>query len=384
MDPLLIVIILLVLVIAGLIFKSSRGQQGPPVSAEDVATELKPKMLELLGSALESNNALFIDLAGTKTENLLNPFKSQIANLDKAVKELRTSHDSEKGTVKTLTEQMMDLASSNISVTESLRSSTSRGLWGENQLRNVIRLAGCERHITYDEQKTGRNLEQLEGEGSGRPDFVISFPNGSSLAIDAKAPKLTSQWIETQANKDLSEAEKAVEQEKYATNFKDHITKLSQKKYWEHYVQESPQSPQLVIMFLPAESLLSDALIFDATIFDYAAKRKVALATPISLLAMLWAVEKGWQEFQHSENAEKIKEAAIKLNTDVKNFVQRFGDTGKELKQAVDQYNSTLKGYRTMRKTLDTFESFKIWDENIEIPDPKTIKESVDPIPDED
>ena len=49
MDPLLIVIILLVLVIAGLIFKSSRGQHGSPVSAEDVATELEPKMLELLG-----------------------------------------------------------------------------------------------------------------------------------------------------------------------------------------------------------------------------------------------------------------------------------------------------------------------------------------------
>ncbi len=147
MDTSLTVIILLVLVIlvvlvASLIFKSSRGQHGSSVSAEDVATELEPKMLELLGKALESNNAMFTDLAGTKTENLLDPFKNQIANLDKAVKELRTSHDSEKGTVKTLGDQIMDLASSNRSVTESLRSSTSRGLWGEHQLRNVIRLAG--------------------------------------------------------------------------------------------------------------------------------------------------------------------------------------------------------------------------------------------------
>jgi len=378
MDPLLIVIILLVLVIAGLIFKSSRGQHGPPVSAEDVATELEPKMLELLGRALESNNATFTELAGTKTKNLLNPFKSQIENLEKAVKELRTSHDSEKGTVKTLTDQIMDLASSNRSVTESLRSSTSSGLWGEHQLRNVIRLAGMERHISYDEQKKGTNLQQdLAGEGTGVPDFVISLPNGSSLAIDAKTP--TKTWIKTQENKDLPEAEKEVIQKQYAQNFKDHITKLGRKDYFKHY--DGP-NPELVVMFLPAESLLSDALILDATIFDHAAAKNVALATPISLLAMLWAVAKGWQEFQFSERADEIVIAAQTLNTNVKNFVKRFGDTGKELKQAVEQYNLTLKGYKTMRTTLDKFESFEIWNE--EISDPNPIEVPVDPIPDED
>ena len=71
-----------------------------------------------------------------------------------------------------------------------------------------------ERHITYDEQKVGQNLEQeLEGEGSGKPDFVLSLPNGSSLAIDSKAP--TELWIEAQENKDLQEAEKEVIQKNY-------------------------------------------------------------------------------------------------------------------------------------------------------------------------
>jgi len=383
MDTSLTVIILLVLVIlvvlvASLIFKSSRGQHGSSVSAEDVATELEPKMLELLGKALESNNAMFTDLAGTKTENLLDPFKNQIANLDKAVKELRTSHDSEKGTVKTLGDQIMDLASSNRSVTESLRSSTSSGLWGEHQLRNVIRLAGMERHITYDEQKVGQNLQQeLEGEGSGKPDFVLSLPNGSSLAIDSKAP--TELWIEAQENKDLPEAEKEVIQKNYSKKIRGHITKLSEKKYWEHY---DGSNPELVVMFLPAESLLSDALILDAGLFDYAAAKNVALATPISLLAMLWAVAKGWQEFQFSERADEIVIAAQTLNSNVKNFVQRFGDTGEKLDKAVNQYNLTLKGYKTMRTTLDKFESFEIWNE--EIPDPNPIEVLVDPIPDED
>ena len=70
MDPLLIVIILLVLVIAGLIFKLSQDQHGSPVSAEDVATKLEPKMLELLSKAMKNNNDEFTELAGTKTENL--------------------------------------------------------------------------------------------------------------------------------------------------------------------------------------------------------------------------------------------------------------------------------------------------------------------------
>ena len=378
MDPLLIVIILLVLVIAGLIFKLSQDQHGSPVSAEDVATKLEPKMSELLSKAMKNNNDMFTELAGTKTENLLNPFKNQIINLNTAVKDLKASHESEKGTVKTLGEQIMDLASSNRSVTESLRSSTSRGLWGEHQLRNVIRLAGMERHITYDEQKVGQNLEQeLEGEGSGKPDFVLSLPNGSSLAIDSKAP--TELWIEAQENKDLQEAEKEVIQKNYAKKIRGHITKLSEKKYWEHY---DGSNPELVVMFLPAESLLSDAFILDAGLFPYASEKNVVLATPISLLAMLWAVAKGWQEFQFSERADEIVIEAKRLNSNVKNFVERFGETGEKLEKAVKQYNLTLTGYKTMRTTLDKFESFEIWNE--EIPDPNSIEVLVDPIPDKE
>jgi len=133
-------------------------------------------------------------------------------------------------------------------------------------------------------------------------------------------------------------------------------------------------------MFLPAESLLSDALILDAGLFDYAAAKNVALATPISLLAMLWAVAKGWQEFQFSERADEIVIAAQTLNSNVKNFVQRFGETGDRLDKVVKQYNLTLTGYKTMRTTLDKFESFEIWNE--EIPDPNPIEVPVDPIPD--
>ena len=291
---------------------------------------------------------------------------------------MKASHESEKGTVKTLGEQIMDLASSNRSVTESLRSSTSRGLWGEHQLRNVIRLAGMERHIAYDEQKVGQNLKQeLEGEGSGKPDFVLSLPNGSSLAIDSKAP--TELWIEAQENKDLPEAEKEVIQKNYSKKIRGHITKLSEKKYWEHY---DGSNPELVVMFLPAESLLSDALILDAGLFDYAAAKNVALATPISLLAMLWAVAKGWQEFQFSERADEIVIAAQTLNSNVKNFVDRFGETGERLEKVVKQYNLTLTGYKTMRTTLDKFESFEIWNE--EIPNPNPIEVPVDPIPDKE
>ncbi len=222
----------------------------------------------------------------------------------------------------------------------------------------------------------GQNLQQeLEGEGSGKPDFVLSLPNGSSLAIDSKAP--TELWIEAQENKDLPEAEKEVIQKNYSKKIRGHITKLSEKKYWEHY---DGSNPELVVMFLPAESLLSDALILDAGLFDYAAAKNVSLATPISLLAMLWAVAKGWQEFQFSERADEIVIAAQTLNSNVKNFVQRFGDTGDILDKVVKQYNLTLTGYKTMRTTLDKFESFEIWNE--EIPDPNPIEVPVDPIPD--
>ncbi len=384
MDPLLIVIILLVLVIAGLIFKSSRGQHGSPVSAENVATELEPKMLELLGRALESNNAVFTDLAGTKTENLLSPFKSQIANLDKAVNELKTSHDAEKGTVKTLTDQMMDLASSNRSVTESLRSDKISGLWGEASLENVIRSAGLEQHVNFHPQKRGQNLQQKEyGQDEqsrkyGVVDAEIVLPNGACIAIDAKVP--TPAWIKQQENKELNDKEKKQAIDDYVGAFKGHIDDLSGKKYWEH--EKDRAAFDLVVMYLPHESLLRDAFSAEKELFDYAAKRNVTIATPLTLLALLSAIKQAWRGVQLMENVAEIKKEAQKLNRWVVNFVGAIGDIGKQLSKTVDEYNGTITKYRTLTKSLEKFESFEVWNE--EIPEVDPIEKTVNPIPDKE
>ena len=96
---------------------------------------------------------------------------------------------------------MGELSASNVALTEALRSPTARGVWGENQLRNVIELAGMTPYCDYEEQPTGENRSG----NIGRPDVRVRLPNGAHLAVDAKVP--LDAYLEAQESSDQSEVE---------------------------------------------------------------------------------------------------------------------------------------------------------------------------------
>ena len=114
-----------------------------------------------------------------QTRALLSPFEEQIKGLSGSVTALQTSYSQEQGTVAQLAAQITSLQSTTTTLTNSLKSPTARGSWGENQLRNVIQLAGMESYCDYTEQFTGG-----EAEADQRPDVVVRLPNGALIAVD--------------------------------------------------------------------------------------------------------------------------------------------------------------------------------------------------------
>ncbi|MBP1135482.1 DNA recombination protein RmuC [Arthrobacter sp. PvP023] len=220
-----------------------------------------------------------------------------------------------------------------------LRSNSARGQWGEVQLRRVVEAAGMLRHVDFHEQ------QHSAGAGNAvRPDLVVQLPGGKQLVVDAKVP--LASYLEAQ---DLGSS--AGQQQTgpaltgqnallaaHAKALKSHVDALSTKKYWDI----PGNSPELVICFLPAESILAAALAADPALLDYALNKNVVLASPGTLLAVLKSVAFTWRQDVLTDSARELFELARQLYERMGTLGENVTKLGSSLKTSVDRYNSMV------------------------------------------
>ena len=226
-----------------------------------------------------------------------------------------------------------------------LRSNSARGQWGEVQLRRVVEASGMLKHVDF--------LEQVHSAGSDstiRPDLVVQLPGQKQLVVDAKVPLasyLEAQDLGSGAGSEQSPANgqdaKAHASRQtllaaHAKALRAHVDALSNKKYWDI----PGNSPELVICFLPAESILAAALMADATLLDHALSRNVVLASPGTLLAVLKSVAFTWRQDVLTDNARELFDLARQLYERMGTLGENVGKLGSSLKSSVDRYNSLI------------------------------------------
>jgi DNA recombination protein RmuC len=193
------------------------------------------------------------------------------------------------------------------------------------QLRRVVEFAGMTAHCDFD--------EQVALTAADRPDMIVHLPGGLDVVVDAKAPMdAFLRMVE------LPEAERASLAAEHVRQLRDKIVQLSSKKYQERL----PLSPEFTVLFLPAESLLSAALAADGDLLEFCAKNRVVLATPTTLIALLLAVAKGWQEQAVAENARLLKDECAALYESVCVFLGHYSAVGSGLEKAIDSYNKSV------------------------------------------
>lgn len=283
-----------------------------------------------------------------QTRALLSPFEEQIKGLSGSVTALQTSYSQEQGTVAQLAAQITSLQSTTTTLTNSLKSPTARGSWGENQLRNVIQLAGMESYCDYTEQFTGG-----EAEADQRPDVVVRLPNAALIAVDSKAP--LSAYLRMQDASDV--ATKEIELKAHAKLMRDHMKKLADKKYWNQF----PEAPDFVVMFIPGEGFVSDAMRSDPTLLAEAMKNRVLIASPVNLLALLFAVAKGWQAHSIAEHAKEVAALGSELYERVGNVLTQVSKMGTHLNTSTTAYNEMIGSLENrMMPTLRKFRDLKV------------------------
>ena len=284
---------------------------------------------------------------------LLQPIEQQMTLLRETVANLQGSYTAEKASVEQLLGQINVLQDSTTSLRNAMKSPTARGSWGENQLRNIMKLAGMENYCDYTEQFTGG-----EAEKSQRPDAVINLPAGGRIAVDSKFP--FSAYMRMQEIEDIAGKEEQLKQ--HAKDIRLHVKALADKKYWDQF---GHNTPDFVVMFIPNEGAVADAMKADVNLLADAMKDRVLIASPVNLLALLLTIAKGWQSHQLEENAEKVAKLAKEMYDRVGVMFGHVKKMGTNLKTANESYDQMIGSMeQNLLVTMRRFKELGVIQEN--------------------
>jgi DNA recombination protein RmuC len=291
--------------------------------ARQLAAVQKETFQALAADALKENRSAFLDMATSS----LAASKQAIEDTLKRVDQRLTETERERITAfSTLAEKIRSLDLTTGTLARALRTPHVRGRWGERQLRQVVEFAGMLEHCDFDEQP---NLP-TDG-GRLRPDMTINLPGGNRLAVDSKVP--FEAYLDAQDAPD--DATREARLQAHARQVNDHVQKLAAKGYW----GALEQSPEMVVMFLPGEDLLSAALKQDPKLLDAAIQRKVLLASPLTLIALLTAVAYTWRQEALAQNFREVARLGREFHDRLGIFAGHFDEVRKKLQGAVNAYN---------------------------------------------
>jgi DNA recombination protein RmuC len=296
---------------------------------EAARAQLSDSFKALSSDALQANSQAFVERA----KQTLEPLQEALKRYEEHVRALEQARRQDYGNLdanlKSLLAAEQQLQRETGNLVNALRRPQVRGRWGEMTLRRAAELAGMSQYCDFEEQ------EVLAGDGGRlRPDMIVRLPAGRQVVVDAKC-SLEAYLSAVEAQ---DEATRKTCLGQHCRQLRDHMHALASKSYQDQFAS----GLDFVVMFVPGESFLAAAMDEDPKLLEDSLQRKVLIASPINLIALLHAVAYGWRQEQVTENAQKISELGRQVYERVRTFTGHLQDVGKQLDRALGSYNKAI------------------------------------------
>ena len=267
----------------------------------------------------------------------LAPVRETLTSMQQKVSDLEQQRQLQHGELtqqlRTAAESEERLRATAESLASALKNNSTRGVWGETQLRAVVEAAGMLQHVNFDVQSSIKVESRV-----GRPDMIVRLPGEKSIAVDAKVP--FNSYLEAAAIAPTAGEAELIKREAllkaHVKAVRDHITALGARSYWDGL----DSSPEMVVAFIPSESLLSAALEADPSIMEFAFSKHVALASPVTLFSVLKAVAVSWRHEVVTQEARALFDVSRELYGRLTTLASHVDKLGRSIERSVKDYNT--------------------------------------------
>jgi len=309
------------------------AEQMKAISA-DTTRQISERLEKLATAQREADRAVAAGELGKRTEEIkrtLDPIAHGLKRVSDEVVRLeqdrRATHGQVRQMFESMTSEVARLRGETGTLVSALKRPQVRGSWGEMQLRNCVAAANMTEHVDFISQVS------VTGSDGGRlrPDLVVHLPAERDVVVDAKVPM--DAYLRALESTDENEQQELLRQ--HGRQARRHIDTLAAKSYHAQF----DASPEFVVMFIPNEGIYCAALEAEPTLLEHGLSKGVLIATPTTLIALLFATYYGWRQEKIAESAREIAAVGRELHKRIATFLEPFAKLGRTLNSAVNAYN---------------------------------------------
>lgn len=303
--------------------------------------QLEERFRNVANELLEEKTAKFTATNAERISTLLEPLRTTLGEFRQRVD---TVHAEDIAARTTLREQIVGLTALNQQVARDATNLTraltvtakTTGNWGESILKGILERSGLRRGQEYELQVS------VKGEAGEQRylDALLHLPEGRQIVIDSKVSnKAWTDYVNAETEEDRKTAF-----DLHLVSLRAHVKGLADRNY--------PDVPELktvdfVLMFVPVEAALLEALAREPALYEEAYAKRVVLVTPTNLMVVVKLVESLWTVQNRKEFADRIAEAGGKLYDKLTTFAENFEELG-------DRIAKLQKAFEVSRGQLAT------------------------------
>lgn len=302
----------------------------------------------LANEIMEANTRRFSETSTQKLGDILTPFRDNIENFRKIIDEKFTRETTERASLKTEIEHLVELnraiGKEAGDLTRALKANPKvQGDWGEMILETLLEKSGLEKGRQFDVQvshdEDGRKYTDAQGHGI-RADVVMYYPDERCVVIDSKV-SLTAfaEYI----NAEDEETRRAAGRD-HVTSIRGHLKELADGKYQDVI---GKRRMDFVLMFVPNEGAYIAAMQLEPNLWQEAYDKRVLIVSPTQLISVLNMLNQLWKQDAVNRNVEEIARLSGSMIDKFSGMMDALDDVDKKIEAA----HASLGTYRSRLST---------------------------------